>query len=92
MTEVSLVEKKPDGHSERYRLMADRIDHNADATFGGAVVIIPPTGGGDPIELLMLDARGDPGQFWSTIMTRIQIMLEELKLKQQQPFGGGMRR
>ena len=87
-----LVEKKPDGHSERYRLMADRIDHNADATFGGAVVIIPPAGGGDPIELLILDAQGNPGQFWATIMSRIQITLEDLKAKQQQPFGGGMRR
>lgn len=83
-----LVEKKfPAETSARYRLMADRLDHNSDAQFGGCAVIIPPQNGGDPIELLMLDAKGDPAQFWSTIMTRIQITLEDLKAKQQQPFG-----
>ena len=81
-----LVEKKESDVSGRYRAMADRLDHNATDTFGGACVIIPPAGGGDPIELLMLDSKGDPAQFWATISTRIQIVLEDLKVKQQQPF------
>ena len=82
-----LVQKKQHDVSVRYRLMADRLDHNAEAPFGGSCVIYPPSGGGDPIELLMLDSKGDPAQFWSTISTRIQIVLEDLKAKQQQPFG-----
>jgi len=61
-----------------FRRMADRIEKNADATFGGAVVIVPPSYAGDTIELLMLDAQGDAAQFWGTIATRIQIILKSL--------------
>ena len=64
--------------SDRFRKMAERIDLNSDSTFGGAVVVYPPAGGA-PIEMLILDAQGDPAQFWSTVMTRIQITLEALK-------------
>ena len=88
MPDQPLVEKQKSDVSDRYRLMADRLDHNADAQFGGCAVIIPPPGGGDPIELLMLDSRGDPAQFWATIQTRIQIVLEGLKERQNKPFQG----
>ena len=57
--------------------MAERIKHNADSTFGGAVVIVPPGDNAKPIELLMLDAQGDEGQFWATILTRIQMAQAE---------------
>lgn len=59
--------------------MSERVLHNQDATFGGAVVIVPPKNAGEQIELLMLDAQGDPAQFWSTIQTRIAIVLDKLK-------------
>ena len=36
--------------------MAAMIELNADVVFGGAVVIIPPENGGEPIELLILDS------------------------------------
>ena len=64
-------------NSVPFTRMADRITHNPDATFGGAVVIIPP-GAGDPIELLMLDAQGDEAQFWSTILSRIQVTIQKI--------------
>ncbi len=86
MNEISLVEKKKSDVSDRYRLMADRIDHNADAAFGGSCVIIPPPGGGDPIEFILLDLKSDPAQFWATISTKITIALEGLKAQQGQPF------
>jgi hypothetical protein len=79
---------------ERFRIMAERIDHNikADYHFGGAAVIVPPAGSGieKPIELLILDDNADPAQFLSTIVTRIQIMLREIEDRArllQQGFG-----
>jgi hypothetical protein len=69
--------------------MADRIKHNEDAKFGGAVVLIPPTG--DPIELLMLDAQGDQAQFWSTILSRIQVIMNQLQEKERIAQGFGRR-
>lgn len=78
-------------NSDPFKKMAERIEHNADATFGGAVVIIPPLNGGDPIELLMLDSAGSAAQFWSTLKTRIQIVLDELEQKQRMTAGFGHR-
>lgn len=60
---------------EAFSRMAERIKHNADAKFGGAVVLVPPNNG-VPIELLMLDSAGDEGQFWATIITRIQLAMK----------------
>ena len=84
-----LVETSKNEAADRFTAMAAAIEHNASATFGGAVVIIPPINGGEPIELLILDLKADPAQFWSTIKTRIEIKLAELDEKQrsQQAFG-----
>ena len=82
-------EEKP---SDRFRTMAAAIDHNANSTFGGAAVIIPPDNSGSPIELLMLDAQANPAQFWSTIKSRIDIILAELDEKQRNLTGFGQRR
>lgn len=68
-------------NSEPFSKMAERVKHNVDSKFGGAVVIIPPSG--DPIELLMLDAAGDQAQFWSTILTRIQVVMQNLQEKER---------
>jgi hypothetical protein len=88
---TELVEPPKNEASARFRAMADAIDHNAATqTFGGAVVIIPPVNAGEPIEMLVLDLKADPAQFWSTIKTRIEIKLAELDEQQrkQQAFGG----
>jgi len=65
-----------------FRRMAHTLEHNDDGspTFGGAAVIIPPTVTGveQPIELLLLDAQGDPAQFFATISSRLQIMVREI--------------
>ena len=73
-----LLEPSAPEAAQRFTAMAAAIEHNAGATFGGAVVIIPPPNGGEPIELLILDLKADPAQFWSTIRTRIDIKLAEL--------------
>jgi hypothetical protein len=80
----------------KFREMADRIDHNVDSRFAGAVVIIPPTAeqggyGGDPIEILMLDPSGNPAQFWSTLKTRVEITLAELQERERAQTGFGRR-
>lgn len=70
--------------SDRFRRMADRIDHNTSDPFGGAVTIYPPQNGGDPIEILLLDLSPDPAQFWATVQTRISLVLEKLGKDQAQ--------
>jgi len=78
-------------NSAPFTRMADRIAHNPDATFGGAVVIIPPGTVGEPIELLMLDAAGDEAQFWSTILTRIQMVIQKIGERERVASGFGRR-
>src|SRR5580704_7076810 len=66
-----------------FTAMAARIEHNADAIFGGAVVIVPPVNGGDKIEYLSLNASADPVLFWSTVKSQIEMTLEKLTAKDQ---------
>lgn len=79
-----------DDPSVPFDLMHHRIVHNAANAFGGAAVIVPPEGGGESIEILLLDSKGDPAQFWSTVRSRIEIKLAELDAAQrnQTAFGG----
>ena len=74
-------------NSAPFKEMAVKIDHNATSTFGGAAVIIAPDG--EKIELLLLDASGDPAQFWGTIASRIEITVDAYKdkVRQQRAFG-----
>ena len=78
--------------ADRFARMSRLIIDNTHANFGGAAVIIPPsvTGTEKPIEVLLLDSSGDPAQFLSTILSRIQIMLREIEDKQRMTgaFGG----
>ena len=62
----------------RFLVMADQIERNAASVFGGAAVIVCPGGAIPPIELLMLDASGDPAQFLGTLLTRIQTTLKDM--------------
>ena len=65
--------------SERFRKMADRIDHNKDAGFGGACVLVPPAGSGEPIEVLILDNDANAAQFYSAVSSRIEITLNQIR-------------
>jgi hypothetical protein len=76
--------------SEPFTKMAERVKHNADSTFGGAVVMVPP-GDSKPIELLMLDAGADEGQFWATVLTRIQTAMAETDAKKRLGSSYGLR-
>lgn len=86
---TDLVETFKNEAADRFTAMAISIVHNAGNNFGGACVIIPPANGGEPIELLILDLKADPAQFWATIKTRIEIKLAELDelRRNNQAFG-----
>jgi hypothetical protein len=78
------------GNADPFTKMAERIQHNEDATFGGACVLVPP-GGGKALELLMLDTAEDEGQFWATILTRIQVAINENDQRKLQARNFGVR-
>lgn len=70
------------------RRMADHLDRNKEASFGGCAVIVPPSTS-ETIEVLILDSSGDAAQFLSTILTRIQTIQVEMAAtaKRQAAFG-----
>lgn len=74
-------------NSARFRKMAERIDHNKDAGFGGACVFVPPQGMGDPIEILILDTGSEAAQFYAAVATRLQLALDKLQNQNQSAFG-----
>ena len=76
---------------EPFFQMRERISKNTTDTFGGAFVVVPPEGGGDPLETLILDSKQDPAQFWNLLMTKCQIMLAELDQKQRSNASFGRR-
>lgn len=76
--------------AKTFRRMADRIDHNADAVFAGAAVIVPPAEGGETVEMLILDSSQSAAQFWGNLQAKCQIELaqiDERKRTQQAGFG-----
>lgn len=60
------------------RKMADNIERNKDAGFGGCFVIVAPENGGDPISVLLLDPSQDPAQFWGLIGPKATIALQQI--------------
>ena len=70
--------------AERFRSMADKMDTNAGGAFGGAFVVIPPLGGGDPFETLVLDSEQDPVLFYQLLQSRITTILNKLDTTSRQ--------
>lgn len=73
-----LIERPVHAAAETLRRMADHVDRNAAAGFGGCIVIVPPLNGGDPIEILMLDDHPDIAQFYANLTARISARVSEL--------------
>lgn len=61
--------------------MAAAIEHNPDAVFAGAAVIVPPSG--QPIEIFQMGSNTDEGQFWATLLTSIQFRMKALEDQQK---------
>lgn len=74
-------EPKQLDYAEPFSQMAERIKRNPapGSTYGGSFVIIPPPGGGEPMETLILDASADPAQFLMWLSAKITNELEKLK-------------
>jgi hypothetical protein len=74
-----------------FRRMAARLDHNADAVFAGAAVIVPPAEGGDTVEMLILDSSQSAAQFWGALSAKCQIEISKLNdsSRNTQAFGRG---
>lgn len=64
--------------SKPFSEMAEKIIHNEQSPFGGAVVIVPPDNGGGVISTLILDTSGDAAQFWALLQTKCKYELEQL--------------
>lgn len=67
--------------------MAEAIERNKAAGFGGAFVIVPPANGGTVVETLILDASQDPAQFWALLQTKCTTQLAELDAAQRAQYG-----
>lgn len=78
MNETPLVDPAAVG-ALLFRQMADRIDHNDPASFGGAVVICPPGRDGVPINVLVLDPTQNEAHFWLTLQTKVQAAIAALE-------------
>ena len=79
----------PNDPADPFLKMATRIAHNTEgARFGGAVVIVPPDGGGEPIEILFLDQAADAAVFWSILSAKIRTVIDDLDAKSKQGWQG----
>lgn len=79
--------EQPPSDSATFRRMADAIDHNKEAGFGGAAVIVIPGMPDSAIEVLILDPKAQPAQFIATIATRLQVLQREADDKARQLQG-----
>jgi hypothetical protein len=77
------------GPAEKLEAMAKRIRDNAPEEFAGCIVIIPPASddgrAGDAVELLLIDPKRDPANFWSTVKAKAEIGEAEFVQSHQRP-------
>lgn len=74
-------------NNEPFDRMSKLLVENKTAGFGGAgVIVFPQTGSTTPIppiELLILDEKGDVAQFLATLVTRLEMVKQEINTSQQ---------
>lgn len=72
-----------------FREMADRIERNNDAVFGGAYVIIPPSDDGTSLSVLVVDNERDQSGFFNLLEWRIKNIIQQIdqQARVQQGFG-----
>lgn len=69
------------GQSDLLRQLADKIDKNAPEDFGGAFIVVPPSG--DPISGMMIGEQ-DVNTFWILVKTKLEAEVEKLNQLQKQ--------
>lgn len=79
--------------SEPFAAMAKLIADNGNASFGGAVVVVPP-GDGAVIKTLMLNEAGPRNEaaFWSLLKMQIEVVLADIEQRERQAAAGFGRR
>jgi hypothetical protein len=78
-----LIQRPEQNVSEKFRQMADRIDHNAASGFGGACVLVLPDQNRRAIEILVLDSTSDIAQFIGAVAARLKMIQDEMSAEQQ---------
>lgn len=73
--------------SAPFTAMAERIDKNEGESFGGAFVIVPPAGAGEPMQAVMFNTGTDLAAFWMLLQAQINSALEQIKQGQASPYG-----
>lgn len=86
-----LIERKKasaEAVAQRFDDMAARIRNNGTETFGGAFLVVPPSGTGEPVDLLMFSTT-NPGHFWMMVKAHVdeQYKLLQERMAAQQRFG-----
>ena len=72
------------------RAMADEVEKNDAARFGGCFLVIPPEG--DHKDLLMLSATQPLAMFWGNLKVMAEIALSEIDSASRQNNAFGTRR
>lgn len=84
--------KAPPANAEFFLRVAEEIDRNVASGFGGAFVVVPPAGAGNPLATVILDARQDGMTFWMMLKTKCDAELSVLAAQQRQEQAGFLRR
>ena len=82
MSDEEAMDGKVAARADMFKAMAERIERNADAKFGGAFVLLPP-GDGEPFMSLMLDQE-EAAIFWSALQTIANMAVQTLDTVQRQ--------
>jgi hypothetical protein len=83
---------KPPTNSEFFLKVAEEIDRNVASGFGGAFVVVPPAGAGNPLATVILDARQDGTTFWLMLKSKCDAELQLLAAQERQNQAGFLRR
>ena len=75
-----------------FRRMADDIERNASAGFGGAFVIVPPVQGGEPFAQLFVTFSQDPTDFWVLLSSKCKAAITAIDQANRQGQAFGQRR
>ena len=74
--------------AEAFTAMAARLGRIDMGEFAGAAVIVPKEG--DPIVVLLADPSPKPAQFWSLVVSRVEIAAAEARQAEEaaaSPYG-----
>ena len=59
-----------------FREMADRVEKADPAEFSGCFLIVPPEGGGEPIDGLSVTSKPNAVAFWSGMQGQVMLAVE----------------